>query len=229
MSTLQDSLSMTVKASPIDQLQQVLRRYEKVRGTGSPDLSYMSDSEQTEIITSLVAAIERLAPTGTYYDASLHAAIKEYGFNNNEAIPILVGIAEALKTAYASGYLQEIEELIHADLFSDFLDMGEYLLAERYKDPAAVIIGGVLEEHLRKLCLKNSINITKNSHFKKADTMNADLANANVYNLLDQKNITAWLHLRNKAAHGKYTDYTDDQVKLALQGIRGQIVNENPS
>jgi hypothetical protein len=214
---------MTAKSSPAEQLQQVLDRYKKVRGSGSADLSYHSEAEKTEINTSLIAAIERLAPAGTYYNASLNATIKQYGFNNNEAIPLLVGIAEALKTAYTSGYLHEIEELIHADLFADFLDMGDYLLGEGYKDPAAVIIGGVLEEHLRKLCLKNSIDITKNSHFKKADTMNADLTNANVYNLLDQKNITAWLDLRNKAAHGKYTEYTDDQVKLALQGIRDFI------
>jgi hypothetical protein len=209
--------------SPAQQLEQVLRRYEQAKGTGYDDLSYHSDSEKTEINTSLVAAIERLAPTGTYYYTGLHAAIKQYGFNNNEVIPVLVGIAQALKTAYASGYLHHIEELIRADLFADFLDMSEYLLGEGYKDPTAVIIGGVLEEHLRKLCLKNTITVKTNNRFKKADTMNADLANLNVYNLLDQKNITAWLDLRNKAAHGKYKEYTDEQVKLALQGIRDFI------
>jgi len=96
-------------------------------------------------------------------------------------------------------------------------------LEEGYKDPAAVIIGGVLEEHLRKLCLKNSIDIIMNNHFKKADTMSADLSKSKVYNLLDHKNITAWLDLRNKAAHGQYTEYTQDQVELALQGIRDFI------
>ena len=154
-------------------------------------MSFGSAALLSQVRTSLVTAIERLAPTGTYYYISLQTAIEEYGFNSKGAIPILVGIVESLKTAYTSGYLYRIEELIHADLFADFLAMGEYLLEEGYKDPAAVIIGGVLEEHLRKLCLKNSINITTNKGFKKADTMNADLANSNVYNLLDQKSITA--------------------------------------
>jgi hypothetical protein len=214
---------MTVIPSPAQQLEALLYSYKTIKGSGSDNLEYRSEPQQTEVYTSLVAAIERLAPAGTYYSESLQLTVEKYGFNNNNAIPALVGIVQALKTAYESGYLHQIDELIRADLFGDFLDMGQYLLEEGYKDPAAVIIGGVLEEHLRKLCLKNSINITKNKGFKKADTMNADLANSHVYNRLDQKSITAWLDLRNKAAHGKYTEYTDDQVNLALQGIRDFI------
>lgn len=49
--------------------------------------------------------------------------------------------------------------------------------------------------------------------------MNADLVKANVYNKLDQKQVTAWLDLRNKAAHGKYTGYSKEQVDLMIQGI----------
>ncbi len=212
---------MTVtQPSPIQQLEQVLDRYKEIRGPDSETLPSSSAAKQTEVYTSLVAAIERLAPTGTYYYTSLQAVIKTQGLNSRYAIPTLVGIVEALRTAYESGYLHQIEELIRADLFADFLDMGEYLLEEGYKDPPAVISGGVLEEHLRKLCLKNSINIKTNDRFKKADAMNADLTNSNVYNRLDQKSITAWLDLRNKAAHGKYTEYTDEQVKVALLGIR---------
>jgi glutaredoxin len=36
---------------------------------------------------------------------------------------------------------------------------------------------------------------------------------AKVYSLLDQKNITAWLELRNKAAHGEYEKYVAQQVE----------------
>jgi hypothetical protein len=40
-----------------------------------------------------------------------------------------------------------------------------------------------------------------------------------VYNLLDQKQVTAWLDFRNKAAHGEYKAYTAEQVKLMNQGV----------
>lgn len=54
---------------------------------------------------------------------------------------------------------------------------------------------------------------------KKADTLNGELGSQGVYNKLDQKQITAWLDLRNKAAHGQYGEYTAEQVKVMLAGV----------
>ena len=69
-----------------------------------------------------------------------------------------------MRTDYEAGHLQLLNELIHADLFSDFLEMADYLFEEGYKDPTAVIGGGVLEEQLRKLCQKNKIQIVKDDN-----------------------------------------------------------------
>ena len=55
---------------------------------------------------------------------------------------------------------------------------------------------------------------------KKADTLNADLAKAGVYNKLEQKNVTAWLGLRNDAAHGHFQNYDASQVALLIQSVR---------
>ncbi len=99
--------------------------------------------------------------------------------------------------------------------------MAEYLLEQGYKDAAAVIVGSVLEEHLRKLAEKSGIALAQSGGSpKKADGINSELAGATVYSKLDQKSITAWLDLRNKAAHGKYAEYTKEQATLALQGVR---------
>ena len=54
---------------------------------------------------------------------------------------------------------------------------------------------------------------------KKSDRLNADLAKAEVYSKLDQKQITAWLDLRNNAAHGKYGEYTEQQVNQLQSGV----------
>ncbi len=119
------------------------------------------------------------------------------------------------------GYLAKVTELVHADLFSDFLDMADYLLESGYKDPAAVIVRSVLEEHMRKLATKNSLSILKpDGSAKKADSLNAELVGIGAYSKLDQKRITAWLDLRNKAAHGHYSEYVREQVTLMLDGVR---------
>lgn len=54
---------------------------------------------------------------------------------------------------------------------------------------------------------------------KKANTLNNDLVKAGIYGVLEQKSVTAWLDLRNKAAHGKYTEYSIEQVNLMYLGV----------
>jgi hypothetical protein len=79
----------------------------------------------------------------------------------------------------------------------------------------------VLEEHLRKLCGKHNVDIVKTDGSpKKADSLNSDLAAAGGYSKLEQKNVTGWLDLRNKGAHGKYSEYEKEHVALMLQGVR---------
>ena len=132
---------------------------------------------------------------------------------------IIVAVLDELK----GGWLVSTKGLVSAEIFADFLEMAKYLLDQNYKDAAAVITGSVLEEHLRQLCLKHSIptTFTKGGDIipKKADMLNSELANAAAYNKLDQKNVTAWLDLRNKAAHGKYAEYTRPQVELMYQAV----------
>lgn len=139
-----------------------------------------------------------------------------------------VNILTSIKNEIENDWLISFKELVSSEIFSDFFEMSIYLLKQKYKDPAAVMIGSVLEEHLRLLCRKNSVDISyekdESTIAKKADTLNADLAKANVYGILEQKNITAWLDLRNRAAHGKYSEYTQEQVELMYQGVLNFII-----
>ena len=133
------------------------------------------------------------------------------------------GILRAARDEMAGGWLNSVRGIVSAELFADFLEMAGYLIAEGYKDASAVMVGSVLEEHLRQLCQKNKIDVTIEKDGKrvprKADALNADLAGKSIYSKLDQKNITAWLDLRNKAAHGQYSEYNDVQVKLMHQAV----------
>jgi hypothetical protein len=105
----------------------------------------------------------------------------------------------------------------------DAFQKHRYLLEEGYKDAAAVIAGGVLEEHLRKLCARHGIAISVSGRPKKTEAMNSDLATAAAISKLDQKNVTAWLDLRNKSAHARYSEYSQPQVELLVQGIQDFI------
>lgn len=134
-----------------------------------------------------------------------------------------IAILKAIRSEISGGWMFTFKGLVAAELFADFLDMANHLLETGYKDSAAVMIGGVLEEHLRQLCLKHDLAVDDEKEdrvvARKSDRLNADLAKAEVYSKLDQKQITAWLDLRNNAAHGKYGEYTEQQVKQLQSGV----------
>ncbi len=178
-----------------------------------------TSGERSTLATSWAAAIDRLAGPGSRYAAIAKEELKRGAHAPATAVH-LERILVALRSDYDAGYLRSIEELLHADLFADFLEMADELLKKHYKDPAAVIAGSVLEEHLRKLAEKNGVPITAGGHPKKADTLNAELAKKTVYNKLEQKSVTAWLGLRNDAAHGSYDEYDATQVRLMVDNVR---------
>lgn len=113
-------------------------------------------------------------------------------------------------------------------MFGDFLEMADHLVGNHYKDAAAVIAGSTLEGHLRQLAIKAGISCDHNGRPKKADALNSELAAAGVYSKLDQKSVTAWLGLRNDAAHGNYATYDENQVRLLIQSVQ-HFLSVNPA
>lgn len=207
----------------IKQIEDALAPYKD--GPGFTELRFISQPAGVvaDVATRLMACIRRCAPLGSPHRDGAEALVKENGITNGYIVDPLLGILRSLRAEYSAGYFAGVSELIHADLFADFLEMSQHLLSQGYKDPSAVLVGSVLEEHLRKLCLKTGIPVTAGAHHKKADTLNAELDRLGVYNKLDQKSVTAWLDLRNKAAHGNYAEYSKGQVQNMIDWVRGFI------
>lgn len=226
----------TLQKDFIRQIEDALDEYKDFTATES---SRESHDSYFYFMSKFETLILRLSNKNNVYYQNCLAAKAITPFNNRESLNYrsrlnaVKGILELLIKDIKSGYINTFEELIHAALFSDFLEMAEHLIEEGYKDPAAVIIGSTLEEHIRKLAQKNSIAIEftdakGNLKPKKADALNSELAAANAYSKLDQKSITAWLDLRNKAAHGKYAEYDQKQVEIFLQSVR-DFITRNPA
>ncbi|HHX65907.1 MAG TPA: hypothetical protein GX702_13580 [Chloroflexi bacterium] len=161
--------------------------------------------------------------------------VDELGQELNEIYQarVLIGIAQALRDEIHDGFLGSLTSLIHGEIFDDYLEMAEYLIDEGYKDAAAVIAGSTLEAHLRRLCPLWGVDTryaaadgTQQS--KKASRLNDELAKAGAYTRYDHKHITAWLDLRNNAAHGEYSAYTSMQVEQFIDGLR-EFMDRNPA
>jgi hypothetical protein len=181
----------------------------------------------TTWVTRLGQLIRRLYGEKSQHFESYSTALSTNYFYNlhsewNSHFSQMVGVARAIKHDLDNGLLVHFKALVQADVFADFLEMGEYLLQEGYKDAAAVIIGSVLEDGLRKIAEANGIPLTQTSGKPMTiEPLNVELAKQEVYSKLVQKQITSWAHIRNKAAHGEFGEYNKEQVQMMLLFVQG--------
>jgi len=109
------------------------------------DLSGLDDSFYTQHNASALALIERVVGRAHSYSELAAKQVQLHDLGDSYAILQIHGIAQSVRADVANGMLQQVRVLVHADMFTDFIEMAEHLLAEGYKDPAAVLLGGPLK------------------------------------------------------------------------------------
>jgi hypothetical protein len=146
---------------------------------------------------------------------------KNHTYKGSDAVRVGVGILKAANEDYGNGFVWTLKERVHAEIFDDYFEMAVSLLSDGYKDAAAVIAGSTLEGHLRALSTKVGLPTTDGSGRPlKAATLNAELKRQGTFNNIESSQITAWLAIRNDAAHANYAKYDATKVQLMIDGIR---------
>jgi hypothetical protein len=211
----------------IKHLESIIRMYE----SGDMDNGLLTDSDAQGVLARAEAAINKICGEDSAY-TSRTRAILGGGYIDRFRVELIIGIVRALKSDLEDGYLYSLSELVRGEMFENLIEMAEHLVGEGYKDAAAVIAGASLESHLRQLANKYGVSVDYtakdgSNRKKTAEQLNQDLGK-NAYNLFDQKQITAWLDLRNNAAHGNYGGYDEDQVARLIEWV-GDFISKNPA
>jgi hypothetical protein len=165
--------------------------------------------------------LERLLGVDDLYTRTFAERVSDTWAQDTEAG---IGILDGLREDVLGGYLTNQALLIEAGVFSDFLEMADHLLAEGYKDPAASLIGAVLEDGLRKVSVARGVAIAGRPGI---DGLNSALTDAKVYGALVRAQINTWRVIRNAADHAHFDEYTADDVKSMLNGVRAFLVVHN--
>lgn len=114
-----------------------------------------------------------------------------------------------------------VEEIVHADLFDDFLDMANELLSKGFIGPAAVLSGTVLEEQLRKLAKKHDVStVDEKGRAKSVDALGVELRKSDAITEVQRKSVTAWYAQRTEGAHGRPENLDVGEVERMIDGIR---------
>ncbi|TDP00307.1 hypothetical protein [Flavobacterium sp. 245] len=218
----------------IKQAQEIITEYNLTKSKAKYlDLSDLSEELLTRLITKSKSFVVRVVGEKSEYYKDIISALTQKNLGLGTNLSHVIGSIIALKEDLENDYLKSYSELLHSEIFSDYIEISRHLLENGYKDSSAVIIGSTLESHLRKLCLKHNVEIELDKgngkiSYKNSERMNTDLTKEEAYSLANQKQITAWLAIRNNSAHGKYDEYTESEVKLMIMGVENFILS-NPA
>ncbi|MEM9954608.1 MAG: hypothetical protein AAF846_23565, partial [Chloroflexota bacterium] len=140
----------------------------------------------------------------------------------------LRGYIRGLQAAYDDGMLSNLSIQIEDEVVSDYLGQASNLLSEgkqgQYEHvPAAVLTGAILEDALRRLCSRQQPPIPTSKPTGQPHTMMTlveNLKKAGLFNELKASRLRAWVHIRNKAAHGKFSEFDRKDVEEMLIGVK---------
>jgi hypothetical protein len=114
--------------------------------------------------------------------------------------------------------VKPFEVRFRIEAVTDIIEQVQQLLKDQTVHPAAPIVlaGASLEEFLRSMQLDSGEPLVG----KPGISAYADaLRNAELTSRGEFKDITAWAHLRNEAAHGHFDDLNRERALLMVEGI----------
>ena len=164
--------------------------------------------------TQSLALLTNLLGAKHVYVTSFEQATDDGGYTGS--VEAGVGILKAVGEDLQDGYLTNVETLVSAEVFTDFLEMARHLVDRGYKDPAASLCGAVLEEGLRRIAVNRGVKVRGGDGL---NSLNQKLATAGVYTRLIQKRLAVWTDVRNAADHGKFSECSKEDVTDMHKGV----------
>jgi hypothetical protein len=125
-----------------------------------------------------------------------------------------LGILNALAEDLEHGHLIGLRTLISGEIFTDFIEMAEHLLAEGYPHAAASIAGAVLEDSLRRTLAERGAKATGN-----LESMNQIAHGTGLYERPVFLQVKVWIDLRNDADHGKWEKVDRGRVEPMIRDL----------
>ncbi len=191
-----------------------------------PGTKYVADHEAIDQwVVSVKSLLHQVfGPDMPTYVDFYEATRSSYG-NGHYRFRVLNSVFRSAKEQFEGGYLFDVQNLVHAEVFSNELEQAEHFLNNKYDVAAAVTVGVVLETTIKKLCTLQSPPIDlhgSNDKGKKTDTLITDLKTAGVYNEAVAKQLRAWMNVRNDAAHGTRGngEFDEGEIRRMIDGVQ---------
>jgi len=201
----------------LDRLIETGKRAASSYSLGEMSTVYWSSFEEHELRAfraSAAACVERLTGRGSEFYKHLPSR-EAHLQSSRDVVEGVLGVVLSLREAVEHDLLVRVEQRVRSNTHDDFLTQAEELLGARpsYHVAAMVLVGGVLEDQLRKMCVSRSLK------WNGKDGMGTynDALKEVAYPQAVWRRIQVVADNRNAAAHGgedaaklKHADVEDD-------------------
>jgi hypothetical protein len=137
---------------------------------------------------------------------------------------MLLGRLQSLHEAICDDLLTAVDDLITADAFGSLLEQSQELSGKGYSLAAGVLGRAVLEEHLRKLCDRNSC---LPSGRPTINDLNQALYKAGALDKLAMQGVTAMATAGNHCSHNNLPALSESDVNKFLRDVSDFLIR-NP-
>ena len=159
-----------------------------------------------------------------------------YSFHGFARQPVLAKLStlSGLKHNYESGFLDSLHDQIVANVSGDYMSQAEALLGEGVDGqhdhvPAAVLCGAVLENRIRTYCEQQRPplpTVTPKGDAMTLGPLISELDQAKAFDKQTRNMLKSWADIRNHAAHGRFDEFSREQVELMLMGVNQFLANQ---
>ncbi|GIP17505.1 hypothetical protein J40TS1_31470 [Paenibacillus montaniterrae] len=175
-------------------------------------------------LSSSINLIQMISPKQSFHFNECNKIMEHEQLN--QGIPTLVfqrmfGLIASAFEEWKRGILKDIQYIVAAETFDDFLDHAfEYHKANK-KNEAAILASSVLEDTIKKIATKNNIT-TKGVSL---EPLIESLISSDILTVVKGKRIKAYAGIRNKALHAEWDEFDIRDTGEMIKGIRELIEN----
>lgn len=140
--------------------------------------------------------------------------------NTNDIQAFIKGFLNALKIDIENNLLTSLQDQVAGEIYGDFISLSKQLIDEGFKEPAAVLACGALEDSMKKFATKNGMNV-----------FDADLST--VVNSLKASGlikgtqagvVQSYVKLRNKTFHAQFDKIELPEVSSLIAFIESFVL-----
>ena len=176
-------------------------------------------------MASAANAIQQVSPAGSFFRAELERLMSNDQLSGGIPLSVaekILGLLQSVQLEAQAGLLTRLEDQVVATTFDDFLDhASDYHKSGKVKE-AAVLASAVLEDTVKRIATKNSVDAAGLS----LEPLIDELAKRDVVTQVKAKRLKSYAAIRNHALHAEWEKLDLKDVGAQISGLR-ELLDEH--